>query len=146
MLKLGKGSHLDHGLTSAQLEWLLARFATRNEFFIATEELPENLGTVESLIWGPIVGDNPVEEMSVFYQIRNGRPCASRMVKRPPRRTSIVTVVAGPTKDEPCVLYTAYGGPAAPREPGDTSIPCWEGPGSVLESRAFWREHALAAT
>jgi hypothetical protein len=37
-----------------------------------------------------------------------------------------------------CVLYTAFGGPAAPQEPGD---PACKDPSA---SAAFWREHALA--
>lgn len=37
-----------------------------------------------------------------------------------------------------CVLYTAYGGPPAPQEPGDPGCKDPE------TSAAFWRQHALA--
>ena len=37
-----------------------------------------------------------------------------------------------------CVLYTAFGGPASPQEPGD---PGCKDPAA---STAFWREHALS--
>lgn len=37
-----------------------------------------------------------------------------------------------------CVLYTAFGGPSAPQEPGD---PACKDPSA---SAAFWRDHALA--
>jgi hypothetical protein len=37
-----------------------------------------------------------------------------------------------------CVLYTAYGGPSAPQEPGDPGCK------DVEVSTAFWRQHALA--
>ncbi len=64
------------------------------------------------------------------------------MVARPNRPTRTLTVIAGPSDGKACVLYTSYGGPCAPREPGDPGIPNWEG---VQEARAFWAEHALAA-
>jgi hypothetical protein len=54
-----------------------------------------------------------------------------------------LTVIAGPGDDglDGVVLYTAYGGKCAPREPGDTSL----NDEQRLESQAFWSEHALAA-
>ncbi len=39
-----------------------------------------------------------------------------------------------------CILYTVYGGPAAPQEPDDPQCK------DVEASRAFWSEHALAVT
>lgn len=38
-----------------------------------------------------------------------------------------------------CVLYTTYGGPAAPKEPTDPTIR----PSEVRESDEFWSQHAL---
>jgi len=38
------------------------------------------------------------------------------------------------------VLYTAYGGPVAPREPFDRSLD----EEAKAESEKFWAEHALA--
>ena len=37
-----------------------------------------------------------------------------------------------------CVLYTAFGGPASPQEPGDPGCK------DLAASAEFWREHALA--
>ena len=59
-MKLHKDSHLDHGITDAQLGHLLQRFEGRREFFVATVELPSNLGDVPLGLFGPIVGDEPV--------------------------------------------------------------------------------------
>jgi len=42
------------------------------------------------------------------------------------------------TKKHACVLYTAFGGPASPQEPGDPT--CKDPEASAV----FWREHALA--
>ena len=52
-----------------------------------------------------------------------------------------MTVVAGPDGEIPCRLYTCYGGPCAPREPGDTSLSDEE----RAESLAFWLQHALSS-
>jgi hypothetical protein len=140
-LQITSESHLDHNLSPAHVAWLLARFADRDAFFIETLTLPDDLGEVECGIYGPSVGDEPVPEAEVSYAIRGARRCASRMVKRPVRMTRTLTVIAGPNDGLTCVLYTSYGGPAAPREPGDTGIPTWE---EVQAARAFWAEHALA--
>jgi hypothetical protein len=136
-------SHVDHGLTAEQLQWLLDQTEGRSSFFIETFTLPAHLGTVECGLVGPALGLPAVPEEDVKYIIRGNRKCASRVlresVEKP--RTRMVTVIAGPTQGhDGLVLYTAYGGPSAPREPGDTTIPNWEG---VVESRAFWAEHAL---
>lgn len=136
-------SHVDHGLTAEQLQWLLDQTEGRSSFFIETFTLPEHLGTVECGLVGPAVGLPAVPEKDVKYIIRGDRKCASRVLRDPVEkpRTRMVTVIAGPTQGhDGLVLYTAYGGPSAPREPGDTAIPNWEG---VVESRAFWAEHAL---
>jgi hypothetical protein len=37
-----------------------------------------------------------------------------------------------------CILYTAFGGPPAPQEPGDPGCK------DLATSAAFWRDHALA--
>ena len=141
MLVISKDSHLDHGVTPAHVEWLNYYFSHKDSFFIATVELPAHLEDLTSGLYGPMEGDLPVEEEEVHYAIRGQRKCATRTVKRPKRRTRFVTVVAGPHEDRPCVLYTAYGGHEAPREPGDLTLKTWE---EVLESRSFWKVHALA--
>ncbi len=135
------------------------KFGDRNAFFKETFELPPEFGTVPCALVGPAVGMPPISEDDVYYIIRGGRKIASRMWSGPidpsftpsvgdaPRylapiqpQVRMLTVIAGPHKDEPCVLYTAYGGPLAPRSPGDNDIASWE---ELLESREFWSKHAL---
>ena len=147
---LGKIAHLDHSLHARQIAFIQDRFANRDAFFIETVELPEELGTVPCGLVGPAVGHRPVDELEVRYVVRGDRKCASRVMldrglTQPQVRT--VTVIAGPAgkddglgEDYPCVLYTAYAGPQAPREPGDPNVSSWE---ELQASRAFWAQHAL---
>jgi hypothetical protein len=142
MLKVHTDSHLDHGLTPDHVAWLLERFAARSGFFLETVELPWYLGPLTCGLHGPIMGDEPVPEGEVNYARRGNRSGESRMCDRPARETRLVTVIAGPHGDEPCVLYTAFGGPSAPREPWDAGIKTdSEREASVL----FWEAHALSA-
>jgi len=133
-----RDSHVDHNLTEEQIRYLFDRFADRNAFFLETLELPAQLGNVPCGLWGPIMGDPPVNETEVLHERRGARAWTSRVVERPTRPTRTITVIAGPHDNNPCVLYTAFGGPAAPQEPGD---PGCKDPAA---SAAFWREHALA--
>jgi hypothetical protein len=104
------------------------------------------------------MGDPAVPEDVVVHAPRGSRSWPSRLVERITRRTRLVTVIAGPHEETcrvceegrdhlatcpgkrkyPCVLYTAFGGPPAPQEPGDPSCK------DPMASTAFWREHALA--
>lgn len=112
-------SHLDHALTEAQIDHLFAAFADRGEFFIAELELPVELGTVPCGLHGPKMGDPPVPDHEVTRERRGERAWSSRLVERPVRQVRTVTVIAGPHAGEACVLFTAFGGPLAPQEPGD---------------------------
>jgi len=131
-------SHVDHGLTEGQLRYLLDRFADRKAFFLETIELPEQLGTVPCGLYGPIMDDPPIDEATVLHEHRGTRAWTSRLVARPMRPTRMVTVIAGPHEEHSCILYTAFGGPASPQEPGDPGCK------DPVASAAFWREHALA--
>lgn len=132
-----RDSHVDHGLTEAQICYLLERFADRETFFIETIDLPADLGTVPCGLWGPVMGDPPIAEDEVTHAPRGERTWASRLVKRPARLTRLITVVAGPHEMSACVLYTAFGGPPAPQEPGDPGCK------DPVASSTFWRDHAL---
>jgi hypothetical protein len=158
-------SHLDHGLTTAQVEFLMETFAARDSFFIETVELPEALDTVPCGLHGPITGDAPIAEADVTYAKRGTRAWKSRLVDRPAKPSRSVTIIAGPHEEtcksthdvlrvggcngsgktehagmhagaawheetcekcngagkikHACILYTAFGGPLAPQEPGD---------------------------
>lgn len=161
-------SHTDHHLTPDQVDYILTRFREREAFFIETVELPEELGTVMCGLHGPAMGDAPVEDWEVTYAVRGGRAGPSRLCDRPIRQTRLLTVIAGP-HEEPCafcrgtgwgergslpircnctdgkvshacILYTAYGGASAPREPWDPSLD----EAGKAESVAFWATHALS--
>jgi hypothetical protein len=166
-------SHFDHGLTVAQVDHVMQRFADRAAFFIETIELPEALGTVPCGLHGPLVGDAPVAEADVTYAKRGARAWDSRLVDRPAQQVRTVTVIAGPHEEtcsicngsgrvagtgpgfgashpcprerceggklkHACIVYTLYGGPLAPQEPGDPGCK------DVLTSRTFWTVHALS--
>jgi hypothetical protein len=161
-----QASHVDHSLTEAQLRYLLDRFADRSAFFLETIDLPEDLGTVPCGLYGPTMGDAPIDESAVSYNSRGARAWPSRLVEQPARPTRQVTVIAGPHDDpcpqcttsawnllhqadcptcggtgelkHACILYTAFGGPSAPQEPGDPGCK------DPTASAAFWRAHALA--
>lgn len=128
-------AHLDHALTPAHVAWIAQRFKDESEFFLATVELPPELGDLPCGLHGPLVGDPPVPESEVTYS------GASRLCQRPSRPTRLLTVIGGPDGGDPCVLYTAFGGPAAPREPFDLSLASDE---VRVASEAFWAEHALS--
>jgi hypothetical protein len=116
-MKLHKDSHLDHGLTKAQVSYVLDLFKDKDAFFIATIELPDELGTTLCGLYGPVMGDHPIADARTMR--RGQRPYGSRVVDLPMRKDRRVTVIAGPHDGLPCVLYTAFGGPISPREPGD---------------------------
>jgi len=138
-IKVIAESHVDHGIAKPALQWLLDRFADRDGFFIETVELPEELGMVPCGLHGPLMGDEPIAESEVTYKARGERGYPSRLADRPARQVRTVTVIAGPDGDEPCVLYTAFGGPLTPQEPGDPSCK------DLKESQQFWSTHALSA-
>jgi hypothetical protein len=141
-MKINELSHLDHGLTPEHLVWLCNRFANRTSFFIETVELSPDLPSLSCDMHGPIVGDAPVPEDDVTYAVRGDRSGKTRMVNRVSRPSRLLTVIAGPANGDPCVLYTAYAGPQAPREPWDSSLSAEE----KTESEAFWSKHALTVS
>ena len=140
MLKITSDSHTDHALTQDHLDFITSTFADKDAFFIKTLELPASLAGLPSAIYGPISGDSPVSDEDTTMVVRGDRKGASRMVQREGRLSRSLTVIAGPHGDEGCILYTAYGGPRAPKEPFD----CAEGK-EREESEVFWADHALAA-
>jgi hypothetical protein len=139
-MKITPASHLDHGFHESVVAHVAERFAARDFFFIETFELPPDLPSVPCGLHGPVMGDAPVGDAEVVLEARGSRPGPSRLCARAPREVRTVTVIAGPHESEPCVLYTAFGGPVAPREPWDESLT----PEQVAESEAFWAEHALS--
>lgn len=133
-------SHLDHALPRDVVDYVVARFAARTSFFLESIELPAHMPSVECGLHGPAMGDAPVPDAECESAVRGDRGGPSRLCARPPRPCRVVTVIAGPHDGHPCVLYTIFGGPAAPREPWDPSLSEAE----RAESVAFWSEHALS--
>lgn len=139
MLKFAQASHLDHGLTSEHKAFILEAFKDREGFFVATVELPTHLSALTCGLHGPVMGHQPIPDAECSSVTRGARLGPSRVCDRAPVSTRQLTVIAGPHEGEPCILYTAYGGPLAPREP-------WEpmSPEDQRASVAFWAEHALS--
>ena len=137
-----KESHTDHSLTINLQEVLDANFADRDGFFIETIDLGEAVG--QCALHGPAMGDMPVAEEvvgdCVYNGKRDGRDYESRLVTWPTRVSNLLTVIAGPHGDNNCVLYTAFAGPSAPKEPNDPSLTDEEREYSEI----FWAEHALS--
>lgn len=135
-----KDSHLDHGLTLAHITWLLMKYGDAEGFRIETVDLPVELPLIPCALIGPAMGDAPVPEAAVHYARRGDRAGESRMVMRGPVPTRKLTVVMGP-HDGHTILFTAYGGAQAAREPFDPALTDEE----RSASKAFWADHALAS-
>jgi hypothetical protein len=151
-------SHLDHGLTPQQIAFVLDAVRPKikeistheaehgplaDPHLRRTVDLPADLGTVPSGIYGPVVGDHPVEEEEVFYAKRGDRQGDSRLVDKPHRSTNKVTIIAGPHTDFRWALYTMFGGPLAPKEPA--TLNRQDTAQDHKESREFWAVHALSS-
>lgn len=137
-------SHLDHGLDADHIHLMVQSLKSAPAILtIKVLEIPSHMRSLYCALRGPAVGDPPVPEGEVFYRARDDRKWDSRMTRMPQRKVRVMTIIAGPDEGHPghLVLYTAYGGPLAPREPGDPSIQ--DDPVEVEKSKAFWAEHAL---
>lgn len=62
------------------------------------------------------------------------------MCDRPARMVRTMTVIGGPDDHGETILYTAYGGPSAPREPWDSTL----NEEQRAQAQQFWSEHALS--
>ena len=157
MIRRHEDSHVDHGIPHGVMNYVLDQFKDRTEFFIETFEYPESYTACTSLSdWNnpgmeyeqempPVRCDLhlDVPEGEVFYEKRGDRGWESRLCNREPRMTREITIIAGPhpeDKEAGMILFTMYGGPAAPREPGDPSL---EGE-ALEESKKFWSRAALS--
>jgi hypothetical protein len=132
--------HADHGVSSETIAWALSHINPTG-FFLRTLELPEGHCDLLSALYGPLAGDAPVSDDVVHFAKRSEDRPASRMVSQAKRPTRLLTVI-GTAKDGDVTIFTAYGGPCAPREPGDATLATDE---EKKESSDFWAQHALAA-
>jgi len=139
-MKIIAGTHVDHALTPGHLEFVLSRFADRRAFFLETIELPEELSSLPCTLHGPMMGHRAHHaRRSVAHAGRSG-PVAADDGCRLGLGDGRVAVVGGLDAKGEMVLYTAYGGPAAPREPWDRGLD----EELRAESERFWSEHALS--
>jgi hypothetical protein len=135
-----KDTHLDHSLTEEHLKFVLGLDpSTRGDISSPVRafavEMPAALAPLPCGLHGPIMGDDPVPEDEVIYEVRGNRKGESRLVDRPVRQSRFVAVVAGPHDGHDWVLFTAYGGPVMPREPFDDDSE---------ETKEIWATHALS--
>ena len=137
---LHQKSHTDH-ISKKILVWVMHHFREKKAFFTETVQIPDGLPAVTCGLYGPLMGDDPVPEEEVRYQVRDGREWPSRLVNKPMRLTREITIIGGPYESLTCILYTAFGGPLAPREPGDPTLD----QDQRAESEAFWKTHALSS-
>jgi hypothetical protein len=137
MARISADSHIDHGLSEAQTAFVMGRIYSLEVFTILTITLPERFGKIMCGLHGPIMGDPPVTD--VIMQVRGNRVGESRMTSLKSRQTDQLTVIVGPHNGE-IILYTAFGGPATPREPFDPSLNEEE----RVRSVEFWSKHALS--
>ena len=135
MLKVLPASHTDH-VNAEIIDMIVEKFKERDGFFIETFEVKG--GSFDCALYGPACGDGPITEARM--EAREGREHLSRVIDAPTRKTNVLTVIAGPHESEPCVLYTAFGGPLSPKEPNDPFLKEEEREAST----AFWKDHALA--
>jgi|10_taG_2_1085330.scaffolds.fasta_scaffold01801_4 hypothetical protein len=145
-MRIHADSHVDH-LPAALLALLVERHADlrpESGVLVTTLPIPASWTGERPVcaLWGPAMGDAPIPESDVTYAVRGEREGSSRMIDRLGRPAESITVVIGPHDGAEDVLFTAYAGPEAPREPWDSSISSDE---ERAASEAFWALHALAS-
>ena len=148
MITIHKDSHIDHGIGSEVLADILKHFEDRTGSFIATVNLKDVTSLVSEVpcsLIGPATYNTPVSEEEVIYKPRPGQSYSSRLLKDGDKQATssdVVTIICGEHDGNPCVLFTAFGGPLAPKEPGDPTLK----PEEREASEKFWKEHALAVS
>jgi len=135
--------HADHSMTDEQrsfgVQALIDTISSQSSPFAAiTIDLPSSLGTVPNALYGPECGDEAVLDTEVTMGVRNGRPWSDRLVDRPLRPSSKLTVIGLQDGDD-LKVFTMHGGPLAPQNPEDPSC------ADVNSSKEFWAVHALSS-
>jgi hypothetical protein len=133
--------HADHGIDPSHEAVIRGLFeaADGDTFIVTTVTLGGECGDLMSGIHGPIVGDEPVPSEEVEWALRGERTNLSRLCDRAERPTRLMTVI-GKREDDVVTVFTAYGGPLAPREITDPTLP----PEAAEEAAQFWAQHALS--
>lgn len=134
--------HTDHNVSEAAIRWALETIREGAGFFAKTFLLPDAFADLSNALHGPACGDPPVPEAEVFYAQRSPDRPPSRLCKRAPRKSRLLTVIGiRAAAGGASLIFTAYGGPMAAREPGDPNLTT---PEEIEEARAFWAAHALS--
>lgn len=136
--------HADHGISPETISAMVATlFPCAPGFFLHTFTLPEGAPDALNALHGPACGDAPVLDSECSMEQRTADRPPSRLCSRPKRPTRLVTIIGETGYNlEDTVIYTAYGGPCAEREPGDPSM--MDNPEAQAAAAAFWSEHALS--
>lgn len=143
MKNISKVFHADHGIDATTLLWALSHINAEG-FFLRTFTLPESHVGVMCGLYGPSVGDAPINDDDTYMVVRNpergGHNPPARMTNQPLRSSRLLTVI-GSIEGDNVTIYTSYGGPSAPRLPGDPSMTTEE---EKSEAASFWAQHALS--
>jgi hypothetical protein len=136
--------HADHGVTGIHRGIIKDVFIKAGDgFLLKTVNLDDYDGYANlplmSGIHGPIAGDPPVPADEIVWAKRGERPNLSRLCNRAPRPTLLMTVI-GTREGEKVTVFTVYGGPCAPREITDPTLPAE----AAEEAAQFWANHALS--
>ena len=154
-------AHDDHDLQPEHLRFLDEALSDWDgSFMIRVLTLPPSYQSIPSALYGPSVGDQPIDEDQVTYEKRNTRRGPSRLIKAPTRLARNVAVIGMRIESGALMLFTAYGtqsDKASPREWWDlppvdlTALPPTEAKAMLAQwfdgasaGCTFWSQHALA--
>jgi len=137
--------HGDHGLEEAHVAFIKSVMAGREtgSFICESFPLPQDCPDLFDGLYGPINGDQPVEESEVYYAVRGDRSHPSRMVDRPSRPCRNIVIIGLCNE----VLWTAYGslaGVVAPREVSDSFFDDPANAEAKAEAVEIWKVNALS--
>ena len=138
--------HADHDMPQSVIDWAFTHpdimRIEPGQFVSVCLDLPVDLASVPSALYGPEAGDSPVADNEVTLEIRGNRKGPSRLIDkphRPARRVAVIGIRGG-------WCFTMYGTQASepsPREPWDASLK-EAGEQELKASQEFWASHALA--
>ena len=153
-------AHDDHGLNADHLSFIDSALEDWDgSFIIKVLPLPATCESLPSALYGPSVGDEPIDEDQVTYVKRANRRGPSRLIDAPTRLSRNMVVIGMRVEDGSLMLFTAYGTQsetASPREWWDlppvnlTAVPPTEAKAMLeqwFDGAAagcnFWSQHAL---
>jgi hypothetical protein len=132
--------HADHALLPVHFEVVRNLFEKRADGFHAlTVKMGMRCPALPCGLHGPLMGDEPVPASEVTWATRGARSNLSRLCARPSRPSWLLTAI-GVRCGDTVRVFTAYGGPLAPREITDPSLLAE----AAEESLQFWARHALS--